>query len=137
MKKIPMNTSGKMGFPKTPSYWIGEPKYINAMEITITAGGGMGGSLWYEYVLPDIIPSNEIVEFCDINNKKILINTRYIVSVREVTVVEFSTMCSNQNFYKTPTVEKFRCQIPNGTKIMQTENYADKDLYVYIDLNEK
>ena len=73
----------------------------------------------------------------DINNKKILINTRYIVSVREVTIVEFSTMCSNQNFYKTPTVEKFRCQIPNGTEIVQTEKYAKENELIFIDPNEK
>ena len=105
--------------------------------MTITAGGGMGGSLWYEYVRPETIPANTIAEFCDINGHEVSINTRYVVMVRKVTVVECATMCANHNFYKEPTLERFRFQVPNGTEVKQVEEFTKEKIYTFINPNEK
>lgn len=66
------------------------PKVIDVKDIivvTMTCGGGMGGSHWKEYfnaVDIDTIPTDKIVSYTDaITGKKKAINTRYLVNVEE------------------------------------------------------
>ncbi|RAP49228.1 MAG: hypothetical protein BZ138_08100 [Methanosphaera sp. rholeuAM270] len=77
----------KIGYPTSPSLWTGEPEYVEIMVFTVSCGGGMGGSKWYEYVLREEINPNTLQEFTTIEGDKILINTSNVVKVSYYTLV--------------------------------------------------
>ena len=69
-----------LGREYSPSRWTGIAKYKHITRLRMTAGGGMGGACWYEYVerLTEI-PSNQIIDVKRYDGKQICINTSYVV----------------------------------------------------------
>lgn len=81
-----MNTI-KLGKPFTPSTILGT-KSVALKRITMTCGGGMGGSRWSIYVKErainlDKVSSNDFLEL-DTTDGKMIINTKYIVDIQSV-----------------------------------------------------
>ena len=89
-----MTTLGK---PFTPSK-IRDMSYTQALKITMSCGGGMGGSRWEEYVyIPDKaikeglfkeIQQDKFIRFYDYKNELKFINTKYIVKVEETNIAK-------------------------------------------------
>lgn len=89
-----------VGFPCTPSRWTGNPLYEKITVLTMTCGGGMGGSKWKEYVLRvKNIPSNTTQEYTTLDGKKIKLNSAYLVKAEDFTLVKIGYETSNSNFY--------------------------------------
>lgn len=71
----------KINKPKSPSVWVGEPKYLPITRLKMSCGGGMGGSCWYEYVCRlEKIPSNTMLNVKRYDGKSLFINTTYVVN---------------------------------------------------------
>lgn len=101
MEKIKQLLTPIIYLPCTPAQWIGEPEYKQITQIHLTAGGGMGGSSWYEYVEKiDSIETNTIQEFTRITGKKILLNTRYITSAENFLLITATFNNENTNVRK-------------------------------------
>jgi len=98
MEKIPQLKDNMVYLPCTPSKWIGEPEYTKISRIGLTAGGGMGGSRWREYVeQTDKVESNIIQEFTRITGKKIKINTSYVTDIEDFILVTLKLDNRNPN----------------------------------------
>ena len=89
--------------PLTPSKWVdNKVKYTPITRLRLSCGGGMGGAQWYENVqripLSDIKP-NTMLEVTDLEGRKHLVNTRYIVEAdSSVTVASVYLDSQNSNF---------------------------------------
>lgn len=89
-----------VGFPCTPSRWTENPVYEKITVLTMTSGGGMGGSKWKEYVhRVNNIPPNTIQEYTRLDGKKIKLNSSYLVKAEDFTLVKIGYETSNSNFY--------------------------------------
>jgi len=76
-----------MGLPMTPSHWIGA-EYKPIKRIKVTCGGGMGGSVWFEYVDKDSVKTVDLygvpmLSVMTWNGEKKIINPRYVVTVED------------------------------------------------------
>ena len=89
-----------VGIPMTPGNWSSMPEYHKYLEVTMTCGGGMGGSKWKEYIEDQKLPSNQIIKVQDIGGKTFLINTAYVVKAELVTVVTAAYKSGNPNYPK-------------------------------------
>lgn len=70
----------KINKPKSPSAWVGEPKYLPITRLKMSCGGGIGGSSWYEYVYRlEKIPSNTMLNIKRYDGKNFSVNTAYVV----------------------------------------------------------
>lgn len=98
MDKIHRLKTYTVGTPVSPAHWIGEPVYEDWLEVTVTAGGGMGGSKWHEYIHPQELPSNNIITVETIEGKTIQLNTAYIVKAEQVKVVFANYHIDNPNY---------------------------------------
>lgn len=102
MKK---NEVYEIGKSCTPSE---TPKVVEVKDIIVvsmTCGGGMGGSCWDEYfdaVDLDSIPTEKIVSYTDaITGKKKVINTRYLVNVEEKQMLKvYQDITEWKNYHK-------------------------------------
>lgn len=108
-----------LGREYTPSKWDGLPTYKQITRLRMTAGGGMGGACWYEYVdrLAEI-PSNEMIEVKRYDGKWIRINTSYVVYSEDFTLATATLDIR----------EWARCAM---------ENIETKKYYVLVDDNKK
>lgn len=108
-----------LGREYTPSKWAGLPTYKQITRLRMTAGGGMGGACWYEYVdrLAEI-PSNEMIEVKRYDGKLIRINTSYVVHSEDFTLATATLDIR----------EWARCAM---------ENVETKKYYVLVDDNKK
>ena len=102
MKK---NETYKIGRSCTPSEMPVVVDVKNIIVITMTCGGGMGGSRWEEYldaVDVESIPSNQMVTFTDaITGKKKTINTQYAVEVVEKQMLKvYQDVTAHRNYHK-------------------------------------
>ena len=89
MKNFEYLESAIMNKPKTPSTWIGEPKYTPVTRIKISCGGGMGGASWYEYVHKVTeIPANTLVKFKRFDGKEFMLNTSFVVCAEDFTLAK-------------------------------------------------
>lgn len=87
----------KIYFPKGTSEWVGitDPKPL--LKLTITSGGGMGGSRWSRFIRPvEIQDGLNWVETVD--GETIAINSSYIVEIRPVDLYIAEYTCTNSNF---------------------------------------
>ncbi|WP_405286476.1 hypothetical protein [Methanobrevibacter sp.] len=101
MKTIKQLKNPLIYLPCTPAHWTTEPEYKEITRIHLTAGGGMGGSSWNEYVEKiDNIESNKIQKFTRINGKQILLNTHYITDAENFTLITAAFYNENPNAYK-------------------------------------
>lgn len=93
------NTKGR---PMTPSYWDSEGvTYKEVTEIHMTAGGGMGGSYWHEYVeridLEDLVQRGYLVTK-KWNGETIALNLKYMVKARQLTIASAVLHSQNENY---------------------------------------
>jgi hypothetical protein len=119
----------KIGKPFTPST-ITDKKEIKLTELTITCGGGMGGSRWEVYT-KDKFDLNEKFIKIDTNRcKNNIINTNFIVQVKPVRIFKISVKNDgNRNMrQKVGTTEDYYYLIPDGEEVQFVEEYADNDL---------
>jgi hypothetical protein len=59
---------------------MNDNEYSNFYKIRMSAGGGMGGACWFEYILED--PStieNNLSQFTRVDGRKIVLNKNYMV----------------------------------------------------------
>ena len=85
----------RVGVPTTPSLWYAGPEYHRYLKVTMTCGGGMGGSRWEEYIEVQELPSNRLVPVKGIGGKAFQINTAYVVKVEPITVMSAAYMSHN------------------------------------------
>lgn len=95
------NTVVKLGKPVTPSKWVSKNvTYTEVSCITISCGGGLGGSKWNEYVFRDDFDLEkkfiEVVRYSDRKNLKI--NTANIVAIEDFKMASMSLDNKNDNF---------------------------------------
>ena len=120
--------------PCTPSKWLSEllPSVESCLKLTITSGGGMGGSRWKRFVKPmglDIIPSNQLVKFIDIiNGEDILINTSFIVEAKEMNFFTVSFHTDNEHM-GVGDKKLYFCTDKDNTNIMLSNKYKSLDTY--------
>ena len=90
----------KMYLPNTPSRFVGKARVIKVKKVKMTCGGGMGGSVWDEYVVdyPERVGQG-LIEVTDYRGKQMSLNTRYIVKVTDSQIVVITTDSQNSNFY--------------------------------------
>lgn len=105
MKKL---TKKYIGFECTPSRWITkEPSYEKVTQLTLSYGGGMGGTKETRYVkrVKEIIP-NKMMTFIGLKGKEITINTNYIVKAENYTVVSAQHKTTNSHSKPIVTINK-------------------------------
>lgn len=122
-----------IGFPCTPSKWTHEPEYKKISVITMSCGGGMGGSKWREYVerIPMNNPLNGIQTFTPIEGNDIRLNPQYMVKITNLTLVTVRYETTNSNFSKIrdgivdkiPLSKQFL--IEDGQTVELIKDYAD------------
>ena len=116
-----------LGLPRTPARWMGAPKYTEILKLTVTCGGGMGGSRWPEYVrrIPmNALPSNEMFIFTDIDGRTKIINTRYIVMVEQYTLVECTYYSENPYYPKGLCTVKYL--VDDGQKVLLVPRFDNE-----------
>lgn len=91
-----------IGRPRTPSYWDQKGvSYKKVTEVHMTAGGGMGGKYWREYIdridLEDLVQRGYIVTK-KWNGKTIALNLNYMVKARQLTIASAVLHSQNDNF---------------------------------------
>lgn len=89
--------------PMSPASWIKEVMYKKITRISMTCGGGLGGSHWFEYV--ERIPLEKlaadgspllIVRSWD--SKEFLLNKSYMVKADELTIASAVLRSTNPYF---------------------------------------
>ena len=89
----------KMYLPNTPSKFIGKAKVIKTKKIKMTCGGGMGGSVWDEYItdLPENI-EHGLIKVTNYKGEKMTLNTSYIVKIVDSQIVVITTDSQNPTY---------------------------------------
>ena len=114
--------------PCTPSEWLSQPlpSVESCLKLTITSGGGMGGSKWKRFVkaIPtDIIPSNQLMKFTNIiTNEEIVINTSFIVEIKEMNFFKVSYHSDNKHV-GVGDKNLYFCTDKTNNKIMLSNKY--------------
>lgn len=111
IKKLEINELSEVreketiGFPRSPGYWAGKEEYKKVTIITMTCGGGLGGSKWEEIVeyVSQTVLSNHMekgkpLSVTTYDGRKILINLNYMVKAENFTIVEKKFYSNNTNF---------------------------------------
>lgn len=89
--------------PMTPSEWVGGVSYLPVTRLKMTCGGGLGGSLWYEYVQRVSLEIFSIVQspFVTLrtwDNKEVFLNKSYIVKAEQFVIASAVLNSRNPNF---------------------------------------
>lgn len=130
MKQIKFTNRDTLGLPRTPSRWVGEPQYKPITSITMSCGGGMGGSKWHEYVeRVEEIPSNSIITLKRIGGhgtyaEDIKVNTSFIVSAEDLTLVTIHLDSDNPHFRR--GLFEYKVLVRDGHKV-RLSDYYDSD----------
>lgn len=116
-----------IGFPMTPSRWVGDIAYRPMTQIHMTCGGGLGGASWEEYVeridLDDIKP-DAMLKVEKYDGTVMVINTKYIVSARsDITMYEFIIDTDNRTPWGGPGLVKYRRLCLDGVKISRVNSF--------------
>lgn len=78
------NDTGTLKKKYTPSKWLEDITYIPVTQLRIYYGNGIHH---LQYVLrPKEIPNNSIVEFTNVNDSTIKINTSFIIDAQDFTL---------------------------------------------------
>lgn len=106
--------------PLSPSNWLdNEVKYTPITRLRLSCGGGIGGAQWYENVqripLSDIKPDT-MLEVTDLEGRKHLVNTRYIVEA-DSSVTVASVYLDSQNTNYEVGVYEFSWLIKDGRRL--------------------
>ena len=91
-QKVPfpiVNSVNEVGFGKSysPSKFISYEE-VDAYRVTMSCGGGMGGSRWDELITEDIPcgVGEQVIECTDVYGRKLKINTRWVVKSEKIRV---------------------------------------------------
>ena len=102
-----------------------ELKNIPILDVSLTAGGGMGGSFWHEYIygvtLNDFCGSSKIMIVKTLNGDEIAINTKYIVKIEEFDLAYGIFHNENSNYEIGDWLYSYK--VPKGTKVKTCSNY--------------
>ena len=128
--------------PCSPSKLI-KREFSECYKVSMSCGGGFGGSQWYEYVKSDIpLGEEKIVEVKNIFGDTIRINTRYAVSSKRMKVVheEWDTL-PWANFrreeYKWHITKLWYCVNLESELIFNNpRNKEEKPIKSYVDCEE-
>lgn len=117
-----------IGYPCSPCEFIGsEEKEVS--RVKMSCGGGMGGSVWYEYGKFDNLDSNKLCEFTDaITGEKKTLNTSFVVKIESGTIVKMSFDTTAHANYNTKICKKQTHTIYRYIKT--SDDYEMKDKYV-------
>ena len=112
-----------IGRPMTPSHWDAKGvTYKKVTQIEMTAGGGMGGSYWSEFIerisLEELSCGNRIV-VKKWDGEKILLNLNYMVKAKQMTIASAVLHSKNSNFPIGPYT--YNWLIEDGHKIKLVE----------------
>lgn len=94
-----VHTSATLKRPITPGRWVSDVMYQPITRITMTCGGGLGGSVWCEYV--ERVPLEALAGlrggavFKTWDGKEIMLNTSNMVKAEQFTVA--SAVLNSQN----------------------------------------
>ena len=117
MERIKRLEGNILCFPMTPSRWVSSDRH-DYLEIAMTAGGGMGGSFWYEYIEPCDLPTNQIITVTDINGTEKYINTSYITVAQKVDVLTARYVSKNQLFKQSGRNDIVRKVVPESGRVV-------------------
>lgn len=102
------NSEKEIRFPRTPSTWVGDPNYRDILRLRVTAGGGVGGSLWVEYVDRNDyrvvnVGGVEMVEYHRVGTmgsspERVTLNPKNIVSIEEFELITCTYYSRNPYF---------------------------------------
>ena len=121
-------TADTLGQPMTPGYWKSKKlTYIPITRLRMTAGGGMGGSCWFEYAkrinLEDLTDGERIVIETYDGEKK-LINLNNVAKAELFTIATGVYHSDNPNFEKGDYT--YNLLVEDGHKITLSNNgYTD------------
>ena len=97
-------TGDELGFSLGNCEWVGKAKYTDAVQVTMSCGGGWGGSMWYYGLLDttldeiaDAISDNTKLVKKTIRGTTVCINPRYIVQAKPCTLIERSFVTQHPN----------------------------------------
>lgn len=109
----------EIGVPCNPSEII-DSKVEEYYAIKMSCGGGMGGSVWWEYTpkLPITINPNSIFRIKNYKGEELLINSGYVVMISKVKLVTI----------KTDITEFVNCITKKCNSSIETDYYVVRDL---------
>lgn len=96
-------TESTLKRPMTPSSWVSKKmEYLPITRITMSCGGGIGGSKWYEYVeripLEDLADGNTPAVFRTWDGRDVLLNRAFMVKAEQYTIASAVLNSRNTNF---------------------------------------
>ena len=125
--------------PCSPSKLI-KREFFECYKVSMSCGGGIGGSQWYEYVKSDIpLGEEKIVEVKNIFGDTIRINTRYAVMSKRMKVVheEWDTLpwanFSEKKFKSHITKLWYCVDLESELIFNNTRNKEEKPFKSYVD----
>ena len=113
----------------TPSYWDSKGvTYKKVTQIEMTAGGGMGGSYWSEFIeripLEELSCGNRIVAK-KWDGEKILLNLNYMVKAKQITIASAILHSKNSNY---PIGSyTYNWLVEDGHKLTLIDNYQSSN----------
>ena len=128
MKELKKLREGKVYFPLTPCRWVGKPKVNEVYNITMSCGGGMGGSRWQEYVVDSNVKEG-LNEYTTIEGKTITLNGRFIVKAERFYLVRVKYIHANTNFEETIGKEQELVFLSDTNKIRLVNEYGSEEKY--------
>ncbi len=127
MRKLKTN---KIYFPSSPSRWVGIADQKEALKLTITSGGGMGGSRWSRFIKPTEVKDG-LNWYETIDGEEIKINGAYIVEVEKVTVIRADYISNNSNFGHNNKLCNITVYTNRYNDVELISEYKDKDKWLY------
>jgi len=105
--------------PISPSRWVSKaPACQEVTEITMSCGGGMGGSRWNEYVertaLEVLARETGCITVRRYTGEKVILNTRFIVMARQLTIASMVLDSTNPYF---PGLHTYRVLVNDGHEL--------------------
>lgn len=129
-----------IGLKFTPSTMIKSTE-ITATEITISCGGGMGGSLWEEYTTDEVDLTKQFITVNTNRNRNTSINTNFIVKTRPIKLVKVSLRNDgNGSMYQhsVGTIKDYYYAFDEDDIVaIDPKNYGDKCNSKLIDVHNK
>jgi len=108
-------------YPLTPCKWVGEPRYKTVLRLTVTCGGGLGGSRWFEYTTSQRAYEG-LHTYRLVNGKEVQLNSMYIVKAERFYLMRVPYIHTNTNFPETMGKVQELLLLVNEKKKLQVDN---------------
>lgn len=126
----------RIGLPCTPSKFI-KRRDMLGYKVKMSCGGGMGGSVWNEYLCNDVpAGSYQIIRIEDYTGRPKSINTNFVVKSEEVIIEVFLFDITTHHFYgsenksgETVYKEIVIAHKPEDEIAYDMDNYVGKENY--------